>query len=405
MYLVTAPSSRQTCRRAVLRQRLLRIGVPVAIAGLGVTGSVSTAAPANAAPASAAPAAPPGSVRPLSTAQPARSTRSITAKPSSTIARVGSRIRVRGTVSGSARPKRVWLQQRHGRAWRTVASARVKRSHFTLRAPTESAGRFVFRVTGERRGGDRSARSRPFSISLGRGNPASVGYLTKPPARWNPCAPIRYRVNLAGAPKSAAADIDRSVERLSAASGLRFRKVGSTKVVPGSEGRDVLDTYESNTDLVVAFVAPGRGRGHSAYLPKRSQTVGVGGAFYTNATTRVHGRSWHRIVQGYVVLDRTKRLPSGFGPGDRSGLLGTWGQVMMHELGHAVGLDHPRLRDPAQIMYAAMTTKPAVWGAGDLTGLQRLGAASGCLTSGSNARPRAQADFGQPGLTPLARRH
>jgi predicted Zn-dependent protease len=49
----------------------------------------------------------------------------------------------------------------------------------------------------------------------------------------------------------------------------------------------------------------------------------------------------------------------------------------MHELGHAVGLDHTT--DRSQIMYPTMTRKKAVFGAGDRTGLHYLGRTSGCL--------------------------
>jgi hypothetical protein len=51
----------------------------------------------------------------------------------------------------------------------------------------------------------------------------------------------------------------------------------------------------------------------------------------------------------------------------------------MHELGHSIGLDHPRIADKAQIMYPTLSRKYAVWGAGDLTGLKVLGRNSGCL--------------------------
>ena len=223
--------------------------------------------------------------------------------------------------------------------------------------------------------------------AAGRGNPKSVGYLTTPPSKWDPCTTIRYRVNLSGAPKGAAADVDTAIARIAAASGLRFRKVGTTSVVPGSKGKDVLDDYPSGTDLVVAFARPNdpAKTRRSAYLTGGADTVGVGGAFYDLGTARAGTRSWHRIVQGYVVLDRTKSMPSGFGAGNTTGLIGTWGQVLMHELGHVVGLDHPKISDPAQIMYPATTRKPAVWGAGDLVGLRTVGKRSGCFSSAGGA--------------------
>lgn len=242
-------------------------------------------------------------------------------------------------------------------------------------------------ATGAGGGALHAGGSGAVAAAVGRGNPKSVGYLTTPPSKWDPCTTIRYRVNLAGAPKGAAADVDTAIARIAAASGLRFQKVGTTSVVPGTKGKDVLDDYPSGTQLVIAFARPNdptKAR-RSAYLTGSADTVGVGGAFYDLDTARAGKRSWHRIVQGYVVLDRTKSIPSGFGAGNTTGLIGTWGQVLMHELGHVVGLDHPKISDPTQIMYPATTRKPAVWGAGDLVGLSTVGKSSGCFSSAGGA--------------------
>ena len=94
-------------------------------------------------------------------------------------------------------------------------------------------------------------------------------------------------------------------------------------------------------------------------------------------------------VARVVVLDARRDLPGGFGPGPRVGTLGTWGQVLMHELGHTLGLDHPSGLDKAQIMFPETTYKEARWGAGDLAGLRRLGSASGCF-------PKAKASVAAP---------
>jgi len=77
-------------------------------------------------------------------------------------------------------------------------------------------------------------------------------------------------------------------------------------------------------------------------------------------------------VTGAVLIDAAAaNLSPGFGPG---GL----GAVLMHELGHLVGLGHTQ--DPTQIMNPQLLqTKDGTYGAGDLAGLARLGAASGCL--------------------------
>ena len=53
------------------------------------------------------------------------------------------------------------------------------------------------------------------------------------------------------------------------------------------------------------------------------------------------------------------------------------GPVLLHELGHAVGLAH--VGDATQVMNATATSSgPTSYGAGDLTGLWQVGAAQGC---------------------------
>jgi len=58
----------------------------------------------------------------------------------------------------------------------------------------------------------------------------------------------------------------------------------------------------------------------------------------------------------------------------------------MHEIGHAVGLGHPAINDPTEIMHALLTTKKAVWGAGDLVGLRKVGKSAACLYDRKPAR-------------------
>jgi hypothetical protein len=63
------------------------------------------------------------------------------------------------------------------------------------------------------------------------------------------------------------------------------------------------------------------------------------------------------------------------------------GLVLMHELGHLVGLQH--VASPHEVM-SSNPTDPGVigWGQGDLRGLQELGRSEGCLRS-----PRPLAAF------------
>ena len=86
-----------------------------------------------------------------------------------------------------------------------------------------------------------------------------------------------------------------------------------------------------------------------------------------------NGAHVSRAVAGGVVLNAHQigRLANGFGRGY------TWGEVIMHELGHVMGLAHTSAR--RQIMSPHVTRRRATWGAGDLAGLRRVGDRHGCL--------------------------
>jgi hypothetical protein len=128
-------------------------------------------------------------------------------------------------------------------------------------------------------------------------------------------------------------------------------------------------------------------RTRSAYQPERygkrwapvllgwvqsSQSdLGVGdGVQGVAVAVAVSGRDGGSIVAAQVALDGDNRLPPGFGPG------ATEGEVLLHELAHAVGLGH--VLDATQVMYPETTNSESQYGAGDRAGLAALGKASGC---------------------------
>lgn len=198
-----------------------------------------------------------------------------------------------------------------------------------------------------------------------------AGHPAAPIARWNPCSgPIGYRVNLARAPRGALADVQGAVERISAATGLRFRYLGTTSVVPSST--DSGPAYPAGTSIVVAWARPGQSRMLPEARSGAARPLAMGGGSWVTGRVDARGRVWGQFVEGAVVVDATQYPEPGFGRAQR----GTRGRMLMHELGHVVGLGH--VGDPAQVMYP-VDSGAAVWGAGDRTGLRVLGAASGCL--------------------------
>jgi hypothetical protein len=78
-------------------------------------------------------------------------------------------------------------------------------------------------------------------------------------------------------------------------------------------------------------------------------------------------------VYGGVAVDATQRLPAkGFAAGQSTGAL------LLHEIAHTVGLDH--VGATSQLMYPRLqNTFKARFEAGDLAGLQAVGASRGCL--------------------------
>ncbi|MGH2640544.1 MAG: matrixin family metalloprotease, partial [Actinomycetota bacterium] len=76
---------------------------------------------------------------------------------------------------------------------------------------------------------------------------------------------------------------------------------------------------------------------------------------------------------GIIVMDAEATSQRGFGHSYAHG------SVLLHELGHIMGLDH--VKDPDQLMYSGRHPSYGLqgFGAGDLEGLRHLGIDAGCL--------------------------
>lgn len=101
-------------------------------------------------------------------------------------------------------------------------------------------------------------------------------------------------------------------------------------------------------------------------------TVALGGVSSFRVAPELNSGTSRQVVAGSITLDREASLLPGRSPTAKP----DWGQVMVHEAMHAIGLGHAR--ESTQVLYPYTTAK--VFGAGDWAGLLAVGAAQGCLT-------------------------
>ena len=279
---------------------------------------------------------------------------------------------VKATVQKASRPDgtRLVLERRYLDAWRVEdKTAEETKKGFVLEVPTDQFGAFTYRVAARAKDGTlvstsdkRTVTVRPPYDPVGKAR--QHVFSSKPRVRWDSCQRIRWTFNPDAAPDNALAQVKEGVRRIELATGLTFSYAGKTDRKANPFGRRI-----GNADVIIGW------RTAKDFEPfgKNPGTVGLGGNMYYRGWQEADGTEVNKAFKGGVVLNASQKphVKKGFGKGF------TWGEVIIHELGHVVGLAHPAA--DSQIMYQSVIRRNADWGAGDLAGFTRLGSDRGCL--------------------------
>jgi len=178
------------------------------------------------------------------------------------------------------------------------------------------------------------------------------------PVGYDPCRPIRIRVNPQDAPAGYLALVKEAMKIVGRASGLRFEYIGTTDERPHWESEYVPSFLGEprRTPALVSWASPDE-------VPQlEGRVAGIGGSV---AVSVQGGR--YRYVTGGVTLDRSvfrELATSDFGRREARA-------IVLHEFGHLVGLAH--VQDRGELMNGD-NVGLLDFGPGDLAGLARVGA-------------------------------
>jgi hypothetical protein len=205
--------------------------------------------------------------------------------------------------------------------------------------------------------------------------PYTLSYATigndKVVMRWNPCRAHTYKVNLAAVPAAyrptMLAETHTAIGVLTAKSGIPFVYQGATGEVPQPSS-----LASQSAELIIAYTTPDK----TSY-PLSGNTAGYGGAAYKWSSTGTTNTYTGGLYRGFLVIDTPQALLSSWAPGFGTGL--HRGNLLLHELGHVVGLGH--YANPVLLMNPSISSRtPNGFAGGDLAGLAAVGRPAGCIT-------------------------
>lgn len=179
---------------------------------------------------------------------------------------------------------------------------------------------------------------------------------TAAPVTWSPCRPIRYVTRQVNTPTDGASALASALGQVSYATGLKFVDAGMTTEGPSSDRAAYQpDRYGKRwAPVLIAWAT-------SAEVPDFG--VDVAGESGASSVQTPEGATY---VSGIVYLD-----PAKFAQIEATQGYATAKAVILHELGHLVGLAHVSERD--EIMFPSVGVQVTTYGPGDIGGLAAVG--------------------------------
>ncbi len=177
------------------------------------------------------------------------------------------------------------------------------------------------------------------------------------PVTWSPCRPIHYVVRTANAPSNGAQLIDDAFAHLATVTGLRFENDGSTDEAPSTDRRSYQKSRYGDrwAPVLVTWATPEEVPDFGVDIVGEAGPLGVrtpsGELALVSGTVALDAEA-----MGAMLRDRRERQVR---------------LVILHELGHLVGLAH--INDPSQVMAPRTRLDASTYQPGDLAGLARLG--------------------------------